>query len=381
MTQNTVIPNTFQNPNTYVDIGMELLTAEEYKCLSFAVRHIYGWRDTIVTLRRPISFTMFQTGYTAKDGTRFGGTGLARKAISDAIKELVHYKVFIKGAMTDDGQEYIIGEAPDWDGLRKREADKHQKSLERTAAARAKRSKTKRSEQKRDKQGSSDSQTNQSRDMQLVALTTPSPVSPTDYAQLDGLTDSQLVGLPELNPIDQTKLQTQKQQEAESPLAGTGAPEQPAAATDPIPVVVVVSRSDGIPPPEQNNPPPGSAPPSPQPVEPERPNIFKLHEDLTGSLSGLIVDELKDAEKEYPAHWVEEAFTEAARCNKRSWAYVHGILKRYRREGFSPPMRETAPPNGAPPASPAPAPRAASPGAPNLRNSESRERERKAAAS
>ena len=359
MTQNTVIPNTFQNPNTYVDIGMELLTAEEYKCLSFAVRHIYGWRDTIITLRRPISFTMFQTGYAAKDGTRFGGTGLARKAISDAIKELVHYKVFIKGAMTDDGQEYIIGENPNWDGLRQREADKKQKNLERTSAAREKRAKTKRSSAKQSKSTFSDSQTNQSRDKQLVGLTTTSAVSQTDYAKLVALTDEQLVGLPELNPVDQTQDQTQEQQRiADSPLAP--APEQSAAAaSDPIPAVAVVSKPEDELPPRANNPPPGSGAPSPQ-VEPERPNIFKLHEDLTGGISSLIVDELKDAAKEYPVHWVEEAFREAARCNKRSWAYVHGILKRYRREGFTPPMREGNV-NGVPP------PRTAPPGTPNAR--------------
>lgn len=155
--------------------------------------------------------------------------------------------------------------------------------------------------------------------------------------------------------------------------------EAAAAAPDPIPMISVVSKPDGESPPIANSPPPSSAPPFPQPAEPERPNIFKLHEDLTGSLSGLIVDELKDAEREYPADWIDEAFREAARCNRRSWAYVHGILKRYRREGFTPPIRETS--NGSTPRpSPAPAPRASSPGAPNLRQAES-SRERKAAAS
>lgn len=143
------------------------------------------------------------------------------------------------------------------------------------------------------------------------------------------------------------------------------APEQSAAAAaDPIPAVAVVSKPAGESPPPANNPPPSSGAPPPQ-SEPERPNIFKLHEDLTGSLSGLIIDELKEAEREFPAHWIEEAFTEAARCNRRSWAYVHGILKRYRREGFTPPIRETS--NGAPRPSAAPPPRAASPGAPNVR--------------
>lgn len=168
---------------------------------------------------------------------------------------------------------------------------------------------------------------------------------------------------PLFNPTDNHQ-DNQKQQIAATP-APAPAREAAAAAPDPIPVISVVSKPDDAPP-TANNPPPGSAPPSPQPAEPERPNIFKLHEDLTGSLSGLIVDELKEAEREYPADWIEEAFTEAARCNRRSWAYVHGILKRYRRDGFTPPIRETS--NGSTPRpSPAPAPRASSPGAPNAR--------------
>ena len=71
------------------------------------------------------------------------------------------------------------------------------------------------------------------------------------------------------------------------------------------------------------------------PVEilPERPNIYTLYEDNIGLLTPMIADALKDAEKEYPAHWLEEAVQEAVAHNKRSWRYIQAILKRWETEG------------------------------------------------
>ncbi len=57
-----------------------------------------------------------------------------------------------------------------------------------------------------------------------------------------------------------------------------------------------------------------------------RPNIFVLYEQTIGSLTPLIADQLRDAEQEFPAKWIEEAFAEAAKQNVRSWAYVKKIL-------------------------------------------------------
>jgi len=64
-----------------------------------------------------------------------------------------------------------------------------------------------------------------------------------------------------------------------------------------------------------------------------RPNIFALYEANIGVLAPLIADELREAEREYPAEWIEEAFREAVSLNKRSWKYIHAILKRWRTEG------------------------------------------------
>ena len=58
-----------------------------------------------------------------------------------------------------------------------------------------------------------------------------------------------------------------------------------------------------------------------------RPNIYTLYEENIGPLTALIAEELREAEETYPADWIEEAFREAVRMNKRNWKYVHAILK------------------------------------------------------
>ena len=62
-------------------------------------------------------------------------------------------------------------------------------------------------------------------------------------------------------------------------------------------------------------------------------NIFTLYEQNIGLLTPLIADELRQAEKDYPIEWIEEAFREAVALNKRSWRYIHAILERWRTEG------------------------------------------------
>lgn len=64
-----------------------------------------------------------------------------------------------------------------------------------------------------------------------------------------------------------------------------------------------------------------------------RPNVFTLYEQNIGLLTPLIADELREAEKTYPASWIEEAFREAVAMNKRSWKYIQAILERWGTEG------------------------------------------------
>ncbi len=73
---------------------------------------------------------------------------------------------------------------------------------------------------------------------------------------------------------------------------------------------------------------------SPERAElPERPNIFTLYEQTVGPLTPLLVDELREAEDTYPETWIEDAFREAARQNKRNWKYILAILERWWSEG------------------------------------------------
>lgn len=68
-------------------------------------------------------------------------------------------------------------------------------------------------------------------------------------------------------------------------------------------------------------------------VSPEQPNIFTLYEQNIGMLSPIIADELKEAERLYPASWIQDAFKEAVSLNKRSWRYMARILERWAAEG------------------------------------------------
>lgn len=65
----------------------------------------------------------------------------------------------------------------------------------------------------------------------------------------------------------------------------------------------------------------------------ERANIFSLYENHIGPLTPMIADALKDAEKDYPAQWIEEAFRIAVENNARKWSYVQAILSRWQEEG------------------------------------------------
>ena len=68
-------------------------------------------------------------------------------------------------------------------------------------------------------------------------------------------------------------------------------------------------------------------------LQAHRPNIFVLYEQNVGPLTPLLAEQLQEAEKNYPALWIEDAFKEAADLNKRSWRYVQRILERWATEG------------------------------------------------
>lgn len=65
----------------------------------------------------------------------------------------------------------------------------------------------------------------------------------------------------------------------------------------------------------------------------EKSKIFSLYEQNIGPLTPLLADMLREAETEYPADWIYEAFEIAVSRNKRSWNYVKAILKRWKQDG------------------------------------------------
>jgi DnaD/phage-associated family protein len=79
----------------------------------------------------------------------------------------------------------------------------------------------------------------------------------------------------------------------------------------------------------------GGSTPEPAAVG-ERPNIFALYEQNIGLLTPMISEELKEAEQQYPAEWIQDAFKIAVENNKRSWSYTRKILERWKAEGRTP---------------------------------------------
>jgi DnaD/phage-associated family protein len=81
---------------------------------------------------------------------------------------------------------------------------------------------------------------------------------------------------------------------------------------------------------------PDAPPVEAEPVQPvTRSNIFALYEKNIGLLTPMLAEELKEAEREYPADWIGDAFKIAVENNKRNWSYIRGILKRWQTEGRS----------------------------------------------
>lgn len=63
------------------------------------------------------------------------------------------------------------------------------------------------------------------------------------------------------------------------------------------------------------------------------PTVFALYEQNIGPLQPIIAEELDEAQRSYPAEWIEDAFRVAAENNARNWRYVRAVLDRWRREG------------------------------------------------
>lgn len=66
---------------------------------------------------------------------------------------------------------------------------------------------------------------------------------------------------------------------------------------------------------------------------PNKSNVFKLYEENIGPLTPILAEVLREAEKNYPGAWFEEAFEIAVSRNVRNWKYIEAILLRWKENG------------------------------------------------
>ncbi len=65
----------------------------------------------------------------------------------------------------------------------------------------------------------------------------------------------------------------------------------------------------------------------------QKPNLFALYEKNIGPLTPILAETLEDAEKEYPADWLEDAIKIAVKKNVRNWQYIEAILRSWKEKG------------------------------------------------
>jgi len=62
-------------------------------------------------------------------------------------------------------------------------------------------------------------------------------------------------------------------------------------------------------------------------------SVFQAYEKNIEMLTPMIAEKINDAIEHYPGAWIIDAIGEAVKQNKRSWAYIEAILKRWESEG------------------------------------------------
>jgi DnaD/phage-associated family protein len=71
--------------------------------------------------------------------------------------------------------------------------------------------------------------------------------------------------------------------------------------------------------------------------------ICTVYEKNIGLLTPMIGDQIKDAMGDYPTSWIIEGILAAVTNEKRSWRYVLGCLKNWKREGKRNPDKKSTP--------------------------------------
>jgi len=135
------IPNFTQIPNVFFDVYEHLLTPEEWKCLTYAARRIYGFHKE----RDSISLSQFANGTKNRDGEYLDhGTGLGIGTIKKCLDFLHSCKLLEKIAdnnpKLNHGAIYTIqfdSSVVDIDMLIKRKQDKKEANIQKMIMTRS----------------------------------------------------------------------------------------------------------------------------------------------------------------------------------------------------------------------------------------------------
>lgn len=141
----TFLPNSFQMPNSVIDVLMPLLTDSEFRVLCWVMRHVMGWTQSAERKCARIAQSLIENGYTWTDGKgkehKFAGCGVKRGAIKASLRTLEKYRIIAKrGKLTNDGYEWeltlITQDDVDVTGLTLRYEGKSHKAQKQTKKAR-----------------------------------------------------------------------------------------------------------------------------------------------------------------------------------------------------------------------------------------------------
>lgn len=139
-----IVPNSTPTPNFYYDELEWLLTSDEWKVLSYAVRRILGFEKGRDSTSATISLSTFEAGVSIADQETgelillAHGCGLSRPKISAALGVLVKFRIMRRGRSTKNGRVWKLETDDtkiDFDGLATRQAAAAEKGAERIAKA------------------------------------------------------------------------------------------------------------------------------------------------------------------------------------------------------------------------------------------------------
>src|SRR6267142_229757 len=89
----SLLPNTTQMPNLYLDRYMAFLTCDEWKVLSYTVRRIFGFGK----LTDRISISQYAHGMKDASGVQLDyGTGLSEQGVGKILKVLIGFGVIVE---------------------------------------------------------------------------------------------------------------------------------------------------------------------------------------------------------------------------------------------------------------------------------------------